>query len=252
MRCEKKPGCWLALDNKFDALTFHEDGTWTGETQGAIEANLPPECVTACFTSELVAQCRASVGTKLDVTQGVARLRSASVKATSHDVSSNPSGADATRPVIRYPQGAKDTCVFSGAASAVHDYGYPHEAAQLAGEHAQASLGAKDRLVFLHDTIRQKTSGFTAHMLKGSYDPLTDDSPHPVCFAPRGSDNSTNHAVCKLGAWLYDSSRDRALPFDTDANKRARAQLARPVRAREGLGHRHLHGRGQGRAHRAW
>jgi len=102
----------------------------------------------------------------------------------------------------------------------MHDYGYPHEAAQLAGEHAQASLGAKDRLVFLHDTVRQKIAGFTAQMLKGSYDPLTDDSPHPVCFAPRGSDNSTNHAVCKLGAWLYDSTRDHALPFDTDANKR--------------------------------
>merc|ERR1711924_103518 len=53
-----------------------------------------------------------------------------------------------------------------------------------------------------------------------SFDPLTDDSPHPIVFAPHGTDGSSTHAVCKLGNWLIDASRPYALPFGTEDEKR--------------------------------
>lgn len=233
-RLQNKPYAWIDLKGQFDHLRcdYDDDGNEvrTGYTNAVVEANLPFECVKALFTPEFIAQCQDQEGVKQAILVGAARTRRASASAVSRDLSSNLTRAESTGPEMRYKQGAKDTCVVSGMASAMHDYGFPHQAKELA-ECAPDSLEASDRLVFLHDRVRQKIAGMTAQLLKGSYDPITDESPDPVCIQVRGSDNGTGHAVTKMGTWLYDSSRDRALPFDTPANRRKALDLS--VRAED-------------------
>jgi hypothetical protein len=113
-----------------------------------------------------------------------------------------------------------------GVASALHDYGFTGDATRLAKEFAPKSIPEPDRLRYLHDIVRSDLKGFRAIPLKGTYDPLTDSSPHPTVFVPRGSDNGVTHAVCKLGGWLYDSSREHALPFEAEADKVQSLNLA--------------------------
>jgi hypothetical protein len=136
-----------------------------------------------------------NVGVEQTVQPGDARIRSPSVS-----TSGNPPLSDTSLiggPRVEYPQGEAATCVFMAAANALNEYGFTMAAAKLEGL-ALKSLEQTDIMEHLLRTIREHFKGFHASGIPGSYDPLTDDSPHPVVFTPRGSDHSSTHAVCKV------------------------------------------------------
>ena len=224
-RCRNRPNVFLPIDSQFDKLTWNENGTWSGKRDPAAETNIPDACVEALFSPAFIQQCKLSVGSEQVVLQGAARASHSPVSSSACHVSCVTTHD--TGPRVEYTQGeGEDTCVFLGAASALHDYGFTGDAARLANEFALKSMPEPDRVRHLFQTITDKFKGFEAIPLKGTYDPLTDTSPHPTVFVPRGSDNGITYAVCKLGGWLYDSSRGHALPFEAEADKMQSLNLA--------------------------
>ena len=229
-RCKNKPGVFLNIDQQFDALTRRADGEWVGRRGPVVERHLTTTCVETLFKPELIAQCLADIGTEHHVTQGGARIREPHAAATpSVRPLVDPSAIG--QPRVEYPQHELETCVFYAAASALHEMGVTRAAAKLAGELANESLGEHDRMRFLLDVVTTKLKGVTAFAIPNTFDPITDDSPHPIVFAPRGSDGSATHAACKLGDWLFDASRAHALPFCTPADRSRSLDLV--VRARD-------------------
>ena len=219
-RCERKCACWLPVDNTFVALKWRADGTWEGVHGSFTEPALPPEYVRRYFQASLLEACKANVGKAMPVQAGAARKRG---------------GAPApSMPAVRYQQGEQQTCVFASAASALHDaapaFGVDAAVCEAAAatlmESAPASLASAKRVHFLLDTVRRQLKGFTAEMLPASFDPLTDDSPYPTVFVPEGSDGQRTHAVCALGARLYDASRAHALPFGTAKQRKEALDLS--------------------------
>ena len=176
------------------------------------------------FTAELIAACEEGVGIEQPVKPGSARSREPQLAATLMDT------PGVVAPRVTHLQGKWDTCVFCGAASALHENGFTIAAARLA-ELAAQSIPEPDRMHYLCTIIKTRLKGFTSAPIPSSFNPMTDDSPHPVVFALHGSDGSTNHAACKLGIWLFDASRPHALPFGTRAEKQRALNLC--VRAND-------------------
>lgn len=120
-------------------------------------------------------------------------------------------------PVIRYPQGKADTCVFSSAASALEYYGDQFGATKLAGNIDQSSKHL-DPMALLHDIIDSSVVGWHCQGLRplSTYN-ILEVHPLPTTVKLEGSDGSVNHAITIVAGYIFDSNESHALPLTIES-----------------------------------
>ena len=125
-------------------------------------------------------------------------------------------------PAVAWPQGRRDSCVFSSAASALAHLGEA-AAAAVVGASIPASLRHPNPMALLHDVLKSKAMQAVRKMevlgvfKRARLDPLADASPHPTTVQLLGEDGGVGHAVTIVDGWVFDATLAHALPLSRAA-----------------------------------
>ena len=118
-------------------------------------------------------------------------------------------------PEVKFQQGKADTCVFSGAASALQYVGDSRGATALS-EMIPASAKRLDPMECLYDAIRDQTAWDVRGISEATYDVLQPRA-DPTCIQIKCSDGQVDHCVTTVGHWVFDANRQYALPLCQDS-----------------------------------
>ncbi len=126
-------------------------------------------------------------------------------------------------PIIKYPQGGEETCVFCSMANALFYMGKRETAAKI-NDQAKRSVGLtmKNKIELLRGVIgRSERDKFMLNHVSrygmGKLDPLKNISSCPTLAVIESSDGACNHAVTFVSNWIFDGNEQRALPLTKES-----------------------------------
>jgi len=187
-------------------------GKWQGKAIGSNQwQDLAFIFVQRNFKSWFVNQCRERPNQQTKVPAGSASVGHAELDT---DLNGNGGGGltiHSSPPEVMFQQGNTDTCVFSGAASALQYVGDSRSAAALS-EMITASAKYLDPMEQLEVVVCNQTAWDVEGISEATYDVL-QPHPYPACIQIRCSDGQVNHSVTTVDQWIFDSNRQYALPL---------------------------------------
>ena len=128
-----------------------------------------------------------------------------------------PFKAPMDAPVVKFQQGSDNTCLLSGAASAVAHLGGLAEAQAIADQRA-VSMEKLDRFTFLRLFVHNSLKGWAAEKVTirpvGSFDPLQAAVLEATVVLLEDTRGARNHSVTIAGGWIFDGNYQRALPLN--------------------------------------
>ena len=138
-------------------------------------------------------------------------LQAAAVRVTPWGAGSSVRGA----PAVAHPQGRKDSCVFSSAASAL-DFMGETKAAHVVVKRIPESLTHDNPMALLHDVLNSKnfkTVEVVGWFKRAQLDLLSEESPYLTTVQLLGEDGGVGHSVTIVGGWIFDATLPHALPL---------------------------------------
>ena len=206
---------------RYDSLVH--GGKWLGKSIGSDRWEpTRSDFVRSNFEPWFVKECRQRDGRCVKVPAGDADVGRAAQEFVLNGFGKAGLATHASPPEVRFPQGKVNSCVFSGAASALASLGDARGALVLA-EVAQASAHHMDPMTFLYDTLRNNTAWDPQGVSEGTHDAL-QSNPNPTCIQIRCSDGAVNHSITTVGDWVFDSSEHFALPLCQESLDRCAGQ----------------------------
>jgi hypothetical protein len=122
-------------------------------------------------------------------------------------------------PVVTFQQGSHNTCLFSGAASAVAHLGGLAEAQAIAHQ-STVSMDRLDRFTFLRQFVHDNLKGWTAvdvTIRPVPFDPLQAAVLEATVVLLEDTRGGRNHSVTIAGGWIFDANHQRALPLNMES-----------------------------------
>ena len=206
----------LAAPAQFAMLQYLSCGGSRGEWQGKVVGSDRWDGVTYDFVRNnfkpwFVDQCRRRHNQETKVPAGSASVGQAEMD---NDLNGNGEGGLTThlgRPEVKFQQGKADTCVFSGAASALQYVGDSKGATALS-KMITTSAKCLDPMGELWSVVTDQTAWDVEGISEATYDVL-QPRVDPTCIQIKCSDGQVDHCVTTVGHWIFDANRQYALPL---------------------------------------
>ena len=134
-------------------------------------------------------------------------------------------GVDWSWPQIKFRQGTSDTCMFDSFASALSYLNLKNTAMMI---HHQAKNSLKrqensEKFSFLDELLQQYEPWLAMLKLRynlGRLDIMNNRSLSPTVAILQSMDGACNHAVTLVGDWIFDASKEKALPISEESLNR--------------------------------